>query len=82
MSKVKIPFSGQKKRREPQCLGLSPLRYYKDNTFSTETQIALTFRNTLQLLKYSDLQQTGSGVLYITRRGFCWGAWTPFGADF
>ena len=26
ISEVKIPFLGQKKRRKPACLGLSPLR--------------------------------------------------------
>ena len=38
-------------RREPACLGFSPLRSYKDNTFSCKNQIALTFRNTPQMLK-------------------------------
>ena len=36
----------QKKRRKPRLYGLSPLRWYKDNTISAEIQIALTFRNT------------------------------------
>ena len=31
--------------------GLSPLRCYKDNTFSREIQIALTFRNTPRNVK-------------------------------
>ena len=39
-------FLGQKKRRKPSIYGLSPLRKYKDNTFSHENQIALTLRNT------------------------------------
>ena len=41
----------QKKRRKPRPYGLSPLRWYKDNTFSAEIQIELTFRNTLPSIK-------------------------------
>ena len=67
ISEVKIPFFGPKKRRKPFVYGLSPLRWYKDNTFSAATQIALTFRNTFQMRICSDLQQTGSGAYYITR---------------
>ena len=44
-SEVNQPFFLPKKRRETQCLGLSPLFWRKDTTFSTEIQIALTFRN-------------------------------------
>ena len=66
-SEVKQPFFLPKKRREPACLGLSPLFYDKDNTFSAEIQIALTFRNTPQTSICSDLQQTGSDRCYITR---------------
>ena len=46
ISEVKMRFLGQKKRRKPSIYGLSPLRKYKDNTFSHEDQIALTLRNT------------------------------------
>ena len=46
ISEVKNAFFSPKKRRNPACLGLSPLRWYKDNTFSAEIQIALTLRNT------------------------------------
>ena len=68
ISEVKQPISGHKKRRKPCVYGLSPLCYYKDNTFSRETQILLTFRNTVQLLKCSDLQQTGMELYYLTRQ--------------
>ena len=46
ISEVKQPISQHKKRRKPCVYGLSPLCYYKDNTFSRETQTPLTFRNT------------------------------------
>ena len=40
-------YIGQKKEERTPCLGLFPLRYYKDNIFFREMQIALTFRNSL-----------------------------------
>ena len=49
-------------------MGLSPLRYYKDNIFSCEIQIALTLEYKSEMLKCSDLQQRGSAMYYITRR--------------
>ena len=67
ISEVKKPLFWQKKRREPFVYGLSPLRCYKDNTFSREMQIALTFEYKSEMLKCSDLQQTGSNLYYITR---------------
>ena len=48
---------------------------YKDNTFSREIQIALTFEHNPEMLKCSDLHKLGSVMCYITRRapkvGFC-----------
>ena len=49
-------------------MGLSPRRYYKDNIFSREIQIALTLEYKSEMLKCSDLQQRGSAMFYITRR--------------
>ena len=40
--------------------------------------MALTFRNSPSTSICSDLQQTGSGVLYITRRVFWWGRGNDF----
>ena len=51
ISEVKQPISWHKKRRKPCVYGLSPLCYYKDNTFSREIQIPLTFRNTWATVK-------------------------------
>ena len=48
--------------------GLSPLRCYKDNTFSREIQIALTFEYKSEMLKCSDLQQRASPVYYLYGR--------------
>ena len=45
------PLYWAKKEEKAPCLGLSPLRQYKDNTFFREIQIALTFRNTSEMLK-------------------------------
>ena len=45
------PLYWAKKAEKVPCLGLSPLRSYKDNTFFREIQIALTYRNTLEMLK-------------------------------
>ena len=63
-------YNGQKKRRKTPCLGLSPLRQYKDNTFSREMQIALTFRNNPRNVKRRVLHKTGFAMYYITRRTF------------
>ena len=45
------PLYWAKKEEKAPCLGRSPLRYYKDNTFFREIQIALTYRNTSEMLK-------------------------------
>ena len=60
-------YIGQKKEEKAPCLGLSPLRYYKDNTFSREMQVALTFRNTLRNVKRRVLHTRGFAMYYITR---------------
>ena len=51
ISSLESQYFGKKKRRKPRVYGLSPLRWYKDNTFSARIQIALTFRNTLANVK-------------------------------
>ena len=58
----------QKKEERTQCLRALSSSLYKYTTFFAEIQTALTFRNTAQLLKCSDLQQRASGGCYITRR--------------
>ena len=45
------PLYWAKKKEKAPCLGLSPLRQYKDNTFFREIQITLTYRNTSEMLK-------------------------------
>ena len=40
-------YNGAKKEEKTPCLGLFPLRYYKDNIFFREMQIDLTFHNNL-----------------------------------
>ena len=57
----------QKKRRKPFVYGHSPLRQDKDNTFSAEIQIALTYRNTLRNVKRRLLHTLGFDMYYITR---------------
>ena len=60
----------QKKRRKPFVYGHSPLHKYKDNTFSAEIQIALTYRNTLRNVKRRVLHTRGFARCYITRPSF------------
>ena len=59
-------YNGLKKRREPCVLGLSPLCYYKDTTFSAEIQIALTYRNSLRNVKRRVLHTRAPAMYYIT----------------
>ena len=66
-------YNGLKKRREPCVLGLSPLCYYKDTTFSAEIQIALTYRNSLRNVKRRVLHTRGFAMCYITRDRFSGG---------
>ena len=61
------PLYGAKKEERTPCLGLFPLRYYKDNTFLREMQIALTFRNIPSNVKRRVLHKRGSPMYYITR---------------
>ena len=49
-------------------LGALSSSLYKDNTFLAVFQIAFTGEYHSEMLKCSDLQQTGFGVCYITRR--------------
>ena len=49
-------------------LGVLSSSLYKDNIFSREIQIAFSCEYYSEMLKCSDLQQTGVGVYYITRR--------------
>ena len=69
-SEVNQPFFWSQKRREPACLGLSPPFWDKDTTISSETQIALTFRNNPPI---DHLQRFaadgGSDVLYYEGEG-------------
>ena len=66
-SDVFLPLYRLKKEEKAPCLGLFPLRLYKDNTFSREMQIVLTFRNNPRNVKRRVLHKTGSAVCYITR---------------
>ena len=59
----------KKKRRTPLCLGHSPLRQDKDNTFSFEIQISLTYRNNFRNVKRRVLHTRGFAMCYITRAG-------------
>ncbi|MGM9696223.1 MAG: hypothetical protein ACI3X8_05055, partial [Alloprevotella sp.] len=68
-SDVFLPLYGPKKEERTLCLGLFPLRYYKDNTFSREKQIALTFRNNPRNVKRRVLHTRGVAMCYITRPG-------------
>ena len=67
-----------KKRRKPFVYGLSPLRYYKDNTFLREMQIHLTYCNTLRNVKRRVLHTWGLAMCYITRRPAGSGSEPPF----
>ena len=67
ISEVEAPdFQAKKEERTP-CLGLFPLRQYKDNIFFCEMQIALTVRNTLRNVKRRVLHTRGFAMCYITR---------------
>ena len=44
---------------------------YKDNTFSAEMQIDLTFRNNLRNVKRRVLHTRAAAMYYITREYFC-----------
>ena len=59
----------QKKRRKPFVYGHSPLRQDKDNTFSAEIQISLTYRNSFRNVKRRVLHTRGFAMCYITRAG-------------
>ena len=61
-------YNGAKKEEKTPCFGLFPHRYYKDNTFSREMQIELTFRNSLRNVKRRLLHTWGFVMYYITRR--------------
>ena len=56
-----------KKEERTQHVRVLSSSLYKDTTFFGEIQIALTFEHISEMLKCSDLQQTGSVWCYITR---------------
>ena len=60
-------YNGLKKRREPCVLGLSPLCYYKDTTFSAEIQIALTYRNSLRNVKIKLFSRKNFNFFYNSK---------------